>query len=177
MDVDGSPGTDDTASARPGSETDPVDRDVASLRQAIARVDSLPQERRRFLTSYAYVLVRIARVDAEISDAELARIEESVVSAGDLAEADGTLIVSLASKMSQLFGATEDYAFTRDFARSSSPQQRQRLLRSCVMVGTADGSMAAAEIAELHEIGLELGFAAEEVDAIREQMDPAAGHR
>ncbi len=154
-----------------------ADRDMASIRQAIADLESLPMDRRRFLSGYAYVLVRVARTDAELTEAKTARIEQAVMAAGNLSETEGALLVSLAGRMSLIFGATEDYAVTREFARNSSPQERQRLMRACVAVGTAEGPLAGPEIAELHEIGRELGFNADEVEAIREQVDPAPGRR
>jgi tellurite resistance protein len=153
------------------SEQDP-DRDVASIRGAISELGALPVERRRFLAGYAYILVRIARADEELGDAELERIEAAVIAAGDLTEAQAALLVSFARRMNSLYGATEDYAVTREFARMSSPQHRQRLLRACVAVAVADGAITAAEATELHEIGQELHLRADEVDAIREQLEP-----
>lgn len=147
-------------------------QDVASIRQAIAELTSLPIERRRFLAGYAYVLVRMARSDAGVNDVETEHMEQAVIAAGDVPEAQGALLVVLASRMNSQYGATEDYAVTREFARMSTPQQRQRLLRACVAVGMADGALTGGEIAELREIGRELGFGADEIDAIRDQVDP-----
>ena len=42
-----------------------------------------------------------------------------------------------------LAGGTGD--LTREFARTSSPQERQRLMRACIAVGAADGVIAGAE--------------------------------
>jgi tellurite resistance protein len=148
------------------------DADVASLRRAISQIDALPFERRRFLAGYAYILVRIARADADINDAETARMEQAVSAAGDLPEAQGALLVALAGRMGSLFGAAEDYALTRAFARTSSPQECQRLMRACVAVSVVDGALTSAETTELYEIGRELGFSAEDVDAIRDQVEP-----
>lgn len=148
------------------------DQDIASIRQAIAKTGSLSVERRRFLAGYAYILVRVARADLELNDREMTRIEEAVATAGELSESQGALLVALAGRMSSLYGATEDYAVTREFARRSSPQERQRLLRACVAVGSADGPLNNAEAHELYEIGQELGFSVEEIDAIRDQVDP-----
>ena len=38
------------------------------------------------------------------------------------------------------------------------------------MVGAADGTITGSEATELYEIGRELGFTKDEVDAIRDQM-------
>jgi tellurite resistance protein len=148
------------------------DQDAASIRGAIDELGSLSIEQRRFLSGYAYVLVRVARADAGINDAETERMEQAVIAAGDLPAAQGALIVAIAGRMNSQFGATEDYTVTREFARRSTPQERQRLLRACVAVGAADGALTSGEQAELYEIGRELGFNVDEIDAIRKQVDP-----
>lgn len=168
-------GAEDDAADEAASDAEPnPDQDVALIRQAVSGMGTLTADQRRFLAGYAYVLVRIARADGVMNEAEVAVIEESVIEAGDLERAQGVLVAALASSVNSLFGATEDYAFTREFARQSSPQQLQRLLRACVAVGAADGELTTAESAELYEIGRELGVNAEELDAIREQISPRA---
>ena len=168
-------GADDDPADEPTPDPEPnPDQDVALIREAVAGMGTLTADRRRFLAGYAYVLVRIARADGVMNEAEVAVIEEAVIEAGGLERAQGVLVAALASSVNSLFGATEDYAFTREFARQSSPQQLQRLLRACVAVGAADGALTAAESAELYEIGRELGVGAEELDAIREQISPRA---
>jgi tellurite resistance protein len=160
-------------SPEPVTEPEPDPReDLASIRQAISELGSLSVDRRRFLASYAYVLVRMARADGGINDAEVERMEQAVIAAGGLPEAQSALLVALAGRMNSQYGATEDYAVTREFARMSTPQERQRLMRACVAVGVADGVLTGGEAAELYEIGRELGFGADEIDAIRDQVDP-----
>jgi tellurite resistance protein len=161
----------DSGPARDELAPDP-DQDEASIRQAIDELGTLSIERRRFLAGYAYVLVRVARADAGINEAETESMERAVIAAGDVPEAQGALLVALASRMNSQFGATEDYTVTREFARTSTPQERQRLLRACVAVAAADGAFTGGEAAELHEIGRELGFSVDEIDAIRTQVDP-----
>jgi tellurite resistance protein len=165
-------GPDALTSGPPSAPEPDPDQDVMSLRRAIAELGSLSVEQRRFLAGYAYVLVRVARADSGVNDAETERMEQAVVAAGGLPEAQGALLVALASRMNSQYGATEDYAVTREFARLSTPQERQRLLRACVAVGAADGVLTSGETAELYEIGRELGFHADEIDAIRAQIDP-----
>ena len=151
------------------------DQDMASIRQSISELGSLSVERRRFLAGYAYVLMRVARVDADINTAETRRMEQAVTAAGKLPEALGVLLVALAGRLSSLYGASEDYAVTREVARTASPQERQRLMRACVAVGTADGRLTDGEAVELREVGRELGFSVDEIEAIRDQVDPFLG--
>ena len=135
-------------------------------------MESLSREQRRLLAGYAYILVRVARADGEINDAEVTSMEEAVSAVGELPEAQGALLVALARRMNSLYGATEDYAATREFTRTSSPQERQRLMRACIAVGAADGIISGAEATELYEIGRELSFSVEDIDAIRDQVEP-----
>ena len=162
-----SPSPEPTAEGAPDPE-----QDLASIRQAISELGSLSIERRRFLAGFAYVLVRVARADAGINDAETERMEQAVIAVGELPEAQGALLVARAGRMNYQFGATEDYTVTREVARISTPQERQRLLRACVAVGAADGVLSSGEEAELYEIGRELGFVVDEIEAIRNQVDP-----
>ena len=159
------------SSSAPAPEPD-AERDLASIRHAISGMESLSREQRRLLAGYAYILVRVARADGEINDAEVTSMEEAVSAVGELPEAQGALLVALARRMNSLYGATEDYAATREFTRTSSPQERQRLMRACIAVGAADGIISGAEATELYEIGRELSFSVEDIDAIRDQVEP-----
>jgi hypothetical protein len=76
----------------------------------------------------------------------------------------------LARNMAELYGATDDYVVTRSFAENSTREQRESLLRTAFAVGAADDTITAAESAELNEIGKELGFRADEIDAIRDEF-------
>jgi hypothetical protein len=72
--------------------------------------------------------------------------------------------------MNELYGATDDYVVTRDFAATATLEQRQNLLRTAFTVGAADDSIIAAEVAELNEVGKELGFRSDEVDSLRNEF-------
>lgn len=155
----------------PGDDGLPAD-DVASIRRVIAEAGSIAVERRRFLATYAYILVRLARADGQVNDDELVRMEAAIANVGRVAPAQGALLVASASRMISLYGATEDYVVAREFVRLSSPQERQRLIRDCITVGTVDGPMTDAEVTEVGEIGRELGLDADDIAGIRAQVDP-----
>ncbi len=97
-------------------------------------------------------------------------MEQAVVEVGHLSEAQAVLVVEMARNMAELYGATDDFVVTREFASNSTREQREDLLRTAFAVGAADDSITAAESAELNEIGKELGFRADEVDAIRDEF-------
>ena len=79
------------------------------------------------------------------------------------------LVVEIARNQAELYGATEDFLVTREFARTASQEDRERLLRAAFAIGAADQTITSMESAELNEIGKELGFADAEVDAIRNE--------
>jgi hypothetical protein len=76
----------------------------------------------------------------------------------------------MARNMTELYGATDDYMVTRQFAKDSTREQREDLLRTAFAVGAADDTITAAESAELNQIGKELGFRAAEIDNLRDEF-------
>jgi tellurite resistance protein len=151
--------------ARPatGAETE-------SIRRIAGEIEALPIEQRRFIAGFAYVLARAAHADLDISATELRFMERAVIDVGHLSEAQSVLVVEMARNMAELYGATDDFVVTREFANTATREQREDLLRTAFAVGAADDSISAAESAELNEIGKELGFRADEVDAIRNEF-------
>ena len=141
-----------------------------SIRRIAGEIEALPIEERRFIAGFAYVLARAAHADLEVSDAEQQYMERAVVEVGHLTEAQAVLVVEMARNMADLYGATDDYVVTRRFKEISTREQREDLLRTAFAVGAADDTITAEESAELNQIGKELDFRADEVDAIRDEF-------
>jgi tellurite resistance protein len=154
------------------ADSQPVARvdETESIRRIAGEIEALPIEQRRFVAGFAYVLARAAHADLDISPAELEHMERAVVEVGHLTPAQAVLVVEMARNMSELYGATDDYVVTREWARTATREQREDLLRTAFAVGAADDSISAAESAELNEIGKELGFRSDEVDVIRNEF-------
>jgi len=148
----------------------PATNETESIRRIAGQIEALPIEQRRFIAGYAYVLARAAHADLEISDTELQFMEKAVVDVGHLTEAQSVLVVEMARNTAELYGATDDFVVTREFANNSTREQRENLLRTAFAVGAADDTITAAESAELNEIGKELGFRSGEVDNIRNEF-------
>lgn len=151
------------------------DGEVDRIRRVSSELEALPADARRFVSVYAYVLARVARTDPGLSDAERLSMERAVIDIGGLSEAQAVLVVQAAHSIGSLYGATEDYVVTREFARVASREQCEALLRAGFAVSAADDLVTASELAELGEIGAELGFTAEEVEAIRRDALAAPG--
>lgn len=154
----------------PKSQATPVANDTESIRRIAGEIEALPIDQRRYIAGYAYVLARAAHADLDISEAEVRSMEQAVVEVGHLSEAQAVLVVEMARNMAELYGATDDYVATRQFTANSTREQREDLLRTAFAVGAADDSITAAEVAELNEIGKELGFRSDEVDAVRDEF-------
>ena len=104
-------------------------------------------------------------------------MEQAVVEVGHLSEPQAVLVVEMARNMNELYGATDDYVVTREFAQSA-PRRAARGPAAHGVRGRARPTTAsrASESAELNEVGKELGFRADEVDAIRVEFSrPARG--
>lgn len=148
----------------PSSRQDP---ETAAVRRIVAQLAALPAEQRRHVAGFAYILSRVANADLEISHEEVEMMEKTIIEIADLPEAQAVLIVEIARNQAELYGGTEDFVVTREFAQQATLEQREKLLRCCFAIGAADTSISAAEVSELDEIGRELGFTDQEVRAIR----------
>jgi tellurite resistance protein len=162
---------DDRPATQPAEDALAVSQaETQSIRRISGQLEALPIEERRFVAGFAYVLGRAAHADLHFDADELAFIERTVQEIGHLTEAQAVLVVEIARSQEELYGATEDYLVTREFARLANREQRMDLLRTAFAVGAADGSITGQESAELNQIGKELGFVSEEVDRIRAEF-------
>jgi uncharacterized tellurite resistance protein B-like protein len=157
----GRPGPPQAAS---GSEAD-----TQTVRRIIAELDAVPHDERRYLAGYAYILSRAAHADLDIADDESALIEQIVKDIGGLPPAQAVLVVEIARHQSQLYGGTEDYLVTRDFAGRATDEQRLSLLEACFAVVAVDHTITAEEYTEMTQIASELDISREQLNVIRRQ--------
>jgi tellurite resistance protein len=144
----------------------PPQAETESIRRISEELGAMPLEQRRFVAGYAYVLARAAHADLTVSSAEVSDMEMAIEAVGQLSQPQATLVIELARHMNELYGPTDDYVVTREWAETATREQREGLLRAAFAVAARD-SISAEEVAELNEIGKELGFRTDEVDAIR----------
>lgn len=152
----------DPATVRGTDETD-----TAALRRIVAQLQELPADQRKYIAGFAYVLGRVANADMDVSAVETQLMERTVMETGGLPEAQAVLVVQIALNHAVLYGGTDDYVITREVARTTTEEQRERLLRSAFAVGAADQSITSDESSELDMIGRELGFADAQIRALR----------
>ena len=146
--------------------------DTETVRRIAGELDALPVDRARYLAAFAYILMRAAAADLDISDVEARAIEKLVGEHGGLPEAQAVLVTQIARNQSLLYGSTEDYLVTRQFRQLASPEERLALLRCCYLVGAADDTISAEESDTLQQIAKELDVDRDAVNVIRNEFAP-----
>jgi uncharacterized tellurite resistance protein B-like protein len=146
--------------------------DTETVRRIAGELDALPVDRARYLAAFAYILMRSAAADMDISDVEARAIEKLVEEYGGLPEAQAVLVTQIARNQSLLYGSTEDYLVTRQFHDLASDDERLALLRCCYLVGAADDTITAEESDTLQQIAKELDIDRDAVIAIRNEFAP-----
>jgi uncharacterized tellurite resistance protein B-like protein len=134
-----------------GSET-------ATVRRIVEALERQDPEAARYIARFAYVLGRVAQADHEVSPEETHVMERIVMERSGLPEEQAILVVQIAKSQTILFGATEDYLVTREFARTATRDQKLALLDCCFAVSAADRDVSAEEEAAVREIAGELGL-------------------
>lgn len=141
--------------------------ETATVRRIVAELQTLDADQRRYLAGFAYVLSRSANADLTVTAEEARLMEQIVAQIGGLPEAQAVLVVEIARNQSELYGGTEDFLVTREFAANASPAQRRAVVEACFAVAAADGAITADETAELTQIANELDLAPDELNEIR----------
>lgn len=144
--------------------------ETASVRRIAAHLGTLPPARARFLAAFSYLLGRAAEADLTVTDAETAEIARLVAEVGALDAETAGLVADLARQQSTAFGATEDYLVTREFKEISTPEDRERLLRCCLLVMAVDDEVDASEAWLVNRMAEELDIDRPDLNRIREEF-------
>jgi tellurite resistance protein len=144
--------------------------ETATVREIVAKLESMPPDEARFLAGFAYILSRTANADLHVTEDETQRMEQIVVEHGHVSEAQAIIVIQIAKTRAELFGPTEDYLVTREFRKVATDAQCLDLLRCCFLVGTADGTISAEESGTLSSIADELAVDAVSVRRLRAEF-------
>jgi tellurite resistance protein len=142
--------------------------DTETVRRIVARLESMPPERARFLAGFTYILARAAHADLDISPEETGVMESALVELGSLDSAQAVLVVEMAKLQSRARFGTEDYLVTREFAGFATEEEKEALVRACFAVGSADDEISNDEAQTINQIARELGLDRPTLNAIRE---------
>ena len=132
--------------------------ELASVRKIVEALDRMEPAAARYLARFAYVLGRVARADMTVSAEETRVMERIVRERGGLSESQALIAVQIAKSQNLLFGGTDDYLVTREFASSATHEQKLGLLDCCFAVSAADQAISGEEEAELRKIATEIGL-------------------
>ena len=153
------------AGAQPASGASAAE--TSSVRAISERLERLDADAARYLAAFAYVLARGASADLRLHEAEATEMRRTLSELANLASDEADLVVEIARSQVRMLGGTENYVVTREFKNLSTRVQRAQLLECLFSVAAADGSIAAAESAEILAIAEELGFTRAEANAVK----------
>lgn len=138
-----------------------------AMRGVVERLERLEPERARYVARFAYVLGRVANADLEVTEVETRAMERQVRTLGGLDEGEAVLVVEIAKAQHRLFGATDSFSITREFALAATPEQKRELLECLFAVSAADENVSGVEENEIRRIVKELDLPHEEFTAAR----------
>ena len=145
--------------------TSAAERDT--VRRIVDELDHLSLERARYVATFAFVLSRVAHADLQITAEETRAMERIVVEHGRLPEEQALIVVQMAKTQSLLFGGTDNYSVTKEFARIAAREDKLALLRCLFAVSAADRSITSVESTVIRQIADELGLEHAEFIAVR----------
>ena len=129
-----------------------------AVRRIIHALEQQDPETARYIARFSYVLGRVAFADSSASAAETHEMERIIRERSKLPEAQAVLVVEIAKSENLLFGGTEDYVVTREFAREATRDQKLVLLDCCFAVSAADQDVSVEEDNVIARIATELGL-------------------
>ena len=100
--------------------TDESSGQTETVRKIVERLEAMDSEKARYIAAFAYILGRVAHADLDISPVETRSMEEIVQKLGHLPEDQAVLVVQIAKSQHRLFGGTENFLVTREFAQLSN---------------------------------------------------------
>jgi len=138
-----------------------------TVRKITQALDRLAPDRARYIAAFAYILGRVATSDLSVSETEIREMEHLVMEVGGLPEEQAIIVVQIAKTRSVLFGATENFLVTREFAGISSREEKLRLLECLFAVSASDDGISAVEDNEIRQISSELQLEHRDYIAVR----------
>jgi len=127
-----------------------------TVRKVVEALDKLDPDQARFIAAFGYILGRVANADSHISDEETRAMERII--GKYLPEAQALIVTQTAKMHNQLFGATENFLVTREFAKIATREQKLALLDCLFAVSAEEDDISRVEDNEVRQIASELGL-------------------
>jgi uncharacterized tellurite resistance protein B-like protein len=160
-------GLGDTRESRQLRAAGSDDPETATIRRIVRELEQVEPDRRRHLAGLAYILGRAAHADLTITPEETREMERIMVEIGGLPEAQAVMVVEIAKHQAEMYGGTEDYVVTREFAAHATDEQRRAAVAASFAVVASDHEISAEEYAELTQLARELNLSSTELNDIR----------
>lgn len=141
--------------------------DTDSVRRVVNLLQGIPAERARFLGAFAYLMARVAHADFDVSEEELAKMREILVTQGGLPPNQAEAVAEIARSQSVHEGSTEDFLVTREFRRIANRDEMLHLLDCLFAVSAAQGQISVAEDNAIRQIASELNLEHREFIEVR----------
>lgn len=126
--------------------------EVEVVRRIARDLEELDPAEARHIASFACLLGRVAHADLHVSEDETARMDALVAEHGGLTAAQATMVVRMAQSHARLFGGTDDFLVTREFAAFATREQKLALLECMYAVSAVDHSISAEEDREIRRV-------------------------
>lgn len=137
---------------------------ATTIRTTVRQLDAMDPVTAKFLNALAFVLVRVADVDQDISQQERTRMEGLLIEHARVTAAQAVLVVEIAKHRAQLADCGCAYLFSRDLRKDLDPDLLNNVLQCLHAVAEADGRTSSSELEEIVQIAAELGFSRSDVD-------------
>jgi uncharacterized tellurite resistance protein B-like protein len=147
---------------QPANESEVLDTVASAL-------DHLEPRRARYLSTFAYLLGRVALADHAVTSAERDLMLRLVATEGSLPAEEAAAVVRLAVDEFRRLGGTHNLIVAREFAALTTVEERLALLRCLFAVSAADQSVMVREDNEIRQISRELKI--EHADFIRARAE------
>jgi uncharacterized tellurite resistance protein B-like protein len=141
-----------------GAPRNGVAAETETVRRVVTALERMEPDAARHVARFAYVLGRVAGADRGVSAEETRAMERTVMERGGLTEEQAILVVQIAKSQHALFGGTEDYLVTREFASIATREQKLALLDCCMALAAVDADVSGPEDDVVREIARELGL-------------------
>ena len=146
-----------TATTRHTSSPSP-DGLAAGIRQSLARLESLDDDKADYLKTLAFVMHRVAAADHNVTQKEVRRMESILVEHASLTLPEAVLTVEIARHCRQTADCARSYEASRRLRARLNGDGRRRLRSFLSSVAEADGQVRQTEKDAIRQISAELGL-------------------
>lgn len=146
-----------TATTRHTSSPSP-DGLAAGIRQSLARLESLDDDKADYLKTLAFVMHRVAAADHNVTQKEVRRMESILVEHASLTLPEAVLTVEIARHCRQTADCARSYEASRRLRARLNGDDRHRLRSFLSSVAEADGQVRQTEKDAIRQISAELGL-------------------